>query len=295
MGTSLVLEVMGMVRNARQGVAVAAAAIDDGAAGDVSRKTGSPLCRPMSDFLKKMAALSRQRVATIPRTVAAKDLDLPLHALRLQDFDVIAEIKNRSPSEGPLADAGEDRRTRARNYAQGGAAAISVLTEPSAFAGDLQHLREVVEALSGLDVPVMRKDFLLDPLQILEARVAGASGVLLIAAMLSDAKLEAMLDCACEHSMFVLLESFDDTDLNRCVALLDSAKHLSQAESNKLLIGVNTRNLRTLAVRPDRLAQLGTVAACRCGVRCRERHQVCAVMRSEHGSSATEWRWWARR
>jgi indole-3-glycerol phosphate synthase len=210
----------------------------------------------MSDFLKKMAALSMARVAAIPRTIAAKDLDLPLHALRLQDFDVIAEIKNRSPSEGPLAIAGEDRRTRARNYAQGGAAAISVLTEPSAFAGDLQHLRDVVEALSGLDVPVMRKDFLLDPLHILEARATGASGVLLIAAMLSDAKLEAMLDCACEHSMFVLLESFDDTDLNRCVALLDSARHRSQAERNKLLIGVNTRNLRTLAVRPDRLAQL---------------------------------------
>ena len=210
----------------------------------------------MSDFLKKMAALSRQRVSTIPRTLAAEDLAMPLHALRLRDFDVIAEIKNSSPAEGPLAGAGEDRRARARSYARGGAAAISVLTEPSAFGGDLQHLREVVEALSGLNVPVMRKDFLIDPLQILEARAAGASGVLLIAAMLSDAELEAMLDCACEHSMFVLLESFDDTDLHRCAALLDRAKHLSQAESNKLLIGVNTRNLRTLAVRSDRLRQL---------------------------------------
>jgi indole-3-glycerol phosphate synthase len=210
----------------------------------------------MSDFLKKMAALSMQRVSTIPHTVAAADLDSPVYSLRLHDFDVIAEIKNSSPSEGPLAGAGEDRRARARNYAWGGAAAISVLTEPSAFAGDLQHLREVVEALSGLDVPVMRKDFLIDPLQIVEARGAGASGVLLIAAMLSDAELEAMLDCACEHSMFVLLESFDDADLNRCAALLDSAKHLSRAESRKLLMGVNTRNLRTLAVHPERLRQL---------------------------------------
>lgn len=210
----------------------------------------------MSDFLKKMAALSRHRVSTILRTVAAADLDMPLHALRLNDFDIIAEIKNSSPSEGPLAGAGEDRRARARNYAQGGAAAISVLTEPSAFGGELQHLREVVEALSGQDIPVMRKDFLIDPLQILEARAAGASGVLLIAAMLSDAELEAMLDCAWEHSMFVLLEAFDDTDLRRCAALLDSAKHLSRAESKNLLVGVNTRNLRTLAVRPDRLRQL---------------------------------------
>ncbi len=210
----------------------------------------------MSDFLKKMAALSMARASTIPRTAAAADLDTPVYSLRLKDFDVIAEIKNRSPSEGPLAVAGEDRRARARNYARGGAAAISVLTEPSAFGGDLQHLREVIEALSGLDVPVMRKDFLLDPLQILEARAAGASGVLLIAAMLSDAELESMLDCAYEHSMFVLLESFNDSDLSRCVALLDSDRHLLQAESNKLLIGINTRNLRTLAVRPDRLALL---------------------------------------
>ncbi len=209
----------------------------------------------MSDFLKKMAALNMARVSAIPGNFAAADLDMPLHALRLQDFDVIAEIKNRSPSEGPLALAGEERCVRARNYARGGAVAISVLTEPSAFGGELQHLRDVVEALSGLDVPVMRKDFLVDPLQILEARAAGASGVLLIAAMLSDAELGSMLDCAYEHSMFVLLEAFDDSDLNRCVVLLDSAKHLAQAERNRLLIGVNTRNLRTLAVRPDRLAQ----------------------------------------
>jgi indole-3-glycerol phosphate synthase len=181
---------------------------------------------------------------------------LPVNSLRLHDFDVIAEIKNSSPSEGPLAVAGEDRRARARNYARGGAAAISVLTEPLAFGGELQHLREVVEALSGLDIPVMRKDFIVDPLQILEARAAGASGVLLIAAMLSDTELESMLDCAYEHSMFVLLESFDDSDLNRCAELLDCDRHLSQAESNRLLIGINTRNLRTLAVRPDRLAQL---------------------------------------
>lgn len=210
----------------------------------------------MSDFLKKMAALSRARVSAMPRTVAEAGFDLPLFSLRLDDFDVIAEIKNSSPSDGPLAVAGEDRRERACDYARGGAAAISVLTEPSAFAGDMQHLREVVDALSGLDVPVMRKDFLIDPLQIIEARAAGASGVLLIATMLSDANLEAMLDCAYEHSMFVLLESFDETDLNRCAALLKSDRHLSRAESNKLLIGVNTRSLRTLAVHPERLMEL---------------------------------------
>lgn len=210
----------------------------------------------MSDFLKKMATLSKARVSSMPQPVTAADLDLPLHSLHLHDFDVIAEIKNSSPSEGSLATDGEDRCARTRNYARGGAAAISVLTEPSTFGGDLQHLREVVEALSGFDLPVMRKDFLIDPLQIIEARAAGASGVLLIAAMLSNAELDSLLDCAYEYSMFVLLESFDDTDLKRCAGLLNSDRHRSQAERNKLLIGVNTRNLRTLAVRPDRLRQL---------------------------------------
>ncbi|MCI0516567.1 MAG: indole-3-glycerol-phosphate synthase [Woeseiaceae bacterium] len=210
----------------------------------------------MSDFLRKMAVASKARAAAMPPSIAAADLDMPLHAFRLSDFDLIAEIKNSSPSEGRLGAAGDDRGARARNYVRGGAAGISVLTEPSAFDGDLQHLREVVEAVSGSGVPVMRKDFLVDPRQILEARAAGASGVLLIAAILPDAQLRAMLDCAYEHSMFVLLECFDAGDLDRCTALLDSERHRSQAENNKLLIGINTRNLRTLAVSPERLRKL---------------------------------------
>ncbi|HSD68700.1 MAG TPA: hypothetical protein VLB07_04065, partial [Woeseiaceae bacterium] len=98
----------------------------------------------MSDFLKKMEAASKARAAAMPPAVAAASLDLPLHALRLNGFDLFAEIKNNSPSEGRLGEAGDDRGLRARNYVRGGAAAISVLTEPSAFGGDLQHLRDVV-------------------------------------------------------------------------------------------------------------------------------------------------------
>ncbi len=210
----------------------------------------------MSDFLKKMATSSAARAATLPRSIAAVNLDLPVIALQLEGFDVIAELKDSSPSQGPLSVAGADRRVRACHYARGGAAAISVLTEPSAFAGDVQHLRQVVDALTGFDVPVMRKDFLVDPLQIVEARAAGASGVLLIAAMLSDAVLESMLGCAYEHSMFVLLECFDDGDLDRCVSLLEKHNHRKQAATKKLLLGVNARNLRTLAVDPDRLRRL---------------------------------------
>jgi indole-3-glycerol phosphate synthase len=94
----------------------------------------------------------------------------------------------------------------------------------------------------------MRKDFLVDPVQVLEARAAGASGVLLITTMLDDATLRAMLDCAFEHGMFVLLESFDEDDLQR------SARYLEI--DGQLLIGVNTRNLRTLEVDGDRLRRL---------------------------------------
>ena len=129
-----------------------------------------------------------------------------------------------------------------------------MLTEPSRFDGDLTHLEEVAAAVP--DTPVMRKDFLVEPVQILEARKAGASGVLLIAAMLSDAKLREMLDCAWEHGLFVLLESFDEDDLRRSSTLLNVPADAERAESGQLLFGVNTRNLRTLEVDGERLQKL---------------------------------------
>ena len=103
----------------------------------------------------------------------------------------------------------------------------------------------------------MRKDFLVEPVQVLEARKAGASGVLLITTMLDDAKLAAMVDVAFEYGMFVLLESFDEEDLERSARLLD--------RDGQLLIGVNTRNLRTLEVDGDRLQRLGpSLPSARC-------------------------------
>jgi len=207
----------------------------------------------MGDFLKSMAASSAARAAMAPAFTAA-DFDKPVVPLSLGSFDVIAEIKQRSPAEGKLGDWHPNNQSkgvshlisRAMDYAAGGAAAISVLTEPSRFDGELSHLEEVVAAVPG--TPVMRKDFLVEPAQVLEGRKAGASGVLLITTMLSDAKLRAMLDCAFEHGMFVLLESFDEEDLKRSAGFLDT--------DGDLLIGVNTRNLRTLEVDPERLQRL---------------------------------------
>ena len=142
----------------------------------------------MSDFLEAMAASSAGRAASVgaPRSSAAAVVPL-----RLGVFDIIAEIKERSPAEGDLSSGDLDRADRARLYASGGAAAISVLTEPSRFGGSLEHLEEVVAAVP--DTPVMRKDFLVETVQVREARDAGASGVLLIATMLDDAAPAALM------------------------------------------------------------------------------------------------------
>lgn len=206
----------------------------------------------MSDFLNDMARMSAERAARAGK-FAASDFDRPPVLPTLDAFDVIAEIKDRSPAEGVLASAERTRSEKAREYAEGGAAIISVLTEPSRFAGDLAHVGEVVAAVP--DTPVMRKDFLVDPVQILEARAAGASGVLLIVTMLSDSALRSMLDCANEHGMFVLLESFDAEDLDRLPRLLLPGD-ADRALENRLLFGVNSRNLRTLEVDADRFRKL---------------------------------------
>jgi indole-3-glycerol phosphate synthase len=209
----------------------------------------------MSDFLKEMAESSAARAALVPSFTDA-DFDKPVVPLSLGTFDVIAEIKQRSPAEGELgcqSPYSESKGvshliSRAQAYAVGGTAAISVLTEPSRFDGELAHLEEVAAVVP--NTPVMRKDFLVEPVQVLEARAAGASGVLLITTMLADDKLRAMLDCAFEHGMFVLLESFDEDDLRRSAQFLDG--------SGQLLIGVNTRNLRTLEIDDQRLMNLAS-------------------------------------
>ncbi|MGI9200431.1 MAG: indole-3-glycerol phosphate synthase TrpC [Woeseiaceae bacterium] len=215
----------------------------------------------MSDFLKTMAEHSAERAAQakVPDGSSVQAA-VPL---QLSQFDVIAEIKSHSPSEGELAGEDLDRTTQARQYVSGGAAAISVLTEPSRFAGSLEHLKEVAAAVP--DTPVMRKDFLVEPVQVVEARAAGASGVLLIATMLDDAKLNDMLDCAFDHQLFVLLETFDEDDLRRTSSFLERPKYQDLAESGHLLVGVNTRNLRTLEVDSNRLAALApALPAARC-------------------------------
>jgi indole-3-glycerol phosphate synthase len=167
-------------------------------------------------------------------------------------FALIAEFKRVAPSQGSLLETtpGQVRElaaTQARLYARAGAAAISVLTEPSRFGGSLEDLET---SSSAVDVPVMRKDFLVDPYQVLEARAAGASGVLVIVRMLDDRQLAELLDTAAELDLFVLAESFDARDVERCCRAIEGRGGAA------LLAGVNVRDLETLEVDAGRLAEL---------------------------------------
>ena len=211
----------------------------------------------MSNFIQDMAAKSAARAAASNVSFTSHALDQPAFPLQLSGFDLIAEIKDRSPAEGPLANQGETRVSRAMTYAKGGAAAISVLTEPKRFDGHLSHLEEVVDAVSAQQIPVMRKDFLVDTMQVLEAKAAGASGVLLIAAILTDKQITSMLDCAFDNDMFVLLEAFTEVDLERAAHVAQRFKVREQAANRKFLIGINTRDLRSLAVDKLRLKRYG--------------------------------------
>jgi indole-3-glycerol phosphate synthase len=165
-------------------------------------------------------------------------------------FDLIAELKLRSPAAGPLKGAGEDITARVTAYARAGAAAVSVLTEPTRFDGDLEHLRLAARALAPAGVPAMRKDFLVDVYQVIEARAAGAGGVLAILRMLSESELESLIQQARSLALFVLLEAFDERDLERLHRVL------GRLGGEGLLAGVNSRDLATLQVIPSRLEQL---------------------------------------
>ena len=211
-------------------------------------------------LLDQMARTSRDRanealtVRTLGqwRTLALSKAKPP--TLRMSPFDLIAECKLRAPSSGRLVaeDVGPEHvADRASVYEAAGAMAISVLTEPLRFDGCLTHLRAAARRVS---IPVMRKDFLVDPVQIWEAREAGAGGVLLIARMLDDLTMASMLTSARDAELFVLLEAFDDADLVRCAQLTRDWK-----DKLTLLVGINTRDLQTLEVVPKRLANLAVM------------------------------------
>jgi indole-3-glycerol phosphate synthase len=210
------------------------------------------------DFLTGMARASHERVqsarsgCSLPQIRALALSNPPPIPLRLSaaGFDLIAEVKLRSPAAGLLEQRDAALDARVALYARAGAAAVSILTEPTRFDGSLEHLRAGAAALSGL-VPAMRKDFLVDPYQVWEARAAGAGGILVILRMLEPEAIGALLDAAVECGLFVLLEAFDEADLHHAGELVDA-----YGAKAVLLVGVNCRDLATLQVVPGRLETL---------------------------------------
>jgi indole-3-glycerol phosphate synthase len=192
------------------------------------------------DVLEKIVATKRQEIETARRAVPPEQLRERLAAAPpVRDFAaalrtgpgmrVIAEVKKASPSAG-LIRADFDPVAIARAYAENGAACISVLTDEQFFQGSLDYLVAVREAVP---LPVLRKDFLLDRYQVLEARAAGADCILLIAECLEECTLRDLYFYASELGMESLIEIYDPENLDRVLKL------------GPALLGINNRNLRT--------------------------------------------------
>lgn len=179
--------------------------------------------------LVTLAELKERAAAAVPARDAWAALGGPSDRTQLK---VIAEIKRRSPSKGALASIA-DPASLAVQYADGGAAVISVLTEQRRFNGSLADLDAVRAAV---DVPLLRKDFMIDEYQIWEARAHGADLILLIVASLSDAQLQEYSALSRELGMNVLVETHTAGEVERAVA------------AGARIIGVNVRNLKTLDV-----------------------------------------------
>jgi indole-3-glycerol phosphate synthase len=211
----------------------------------------------VSTFLAQVCAAARQRVDALAAreplaNVRSRAESAPappsfLTALQQPGVAVIAEVKRASPSRGALAEI-PDAAVLAAQYRTGGAAAISVLTEPEHFQGSLDDLVAVAAAV---DAPVLRKDFIVDSYQVWEARAGGAAAVLLIVAALEQDDLAALLRAADEAGMVALLETHDEMEVTRAVGAYEAAKI-----TGRPIIGVNARDLTTLQVDPDRFSTL---------------------------------------
>jgi indole-3-glycerol phosphate synthase len=190
------------------------------------------------DLSEREAATSLDELKQAARR--APDALDPMPAFRAPGVSVIAEVKRSSPSKGALASI-DDPAALAADYAAGGAATISVLTEKRRFGGSLDDLRAVRAAV---DVPVLRKDFIVTSYQLWEARAAGADLALLVVAALTQPQLESLVERAVSIGLTPLVEVHDEEEVDRALA------------AGASLVGVNARNLKTLDVDRDTFSRL---------------------------------------
>jgi indole-3-glycerol phosphate synthase len=194
-------------------------------------------------FANKRQEVARQKQLAPLRVLQAQiehlapplDFIEALRGRRRQHPTLIAEVKCVSPSRGVLSPA-FDPLSLARVYVENGAAAISVLTDECYFKGHLDHLRQIAIEIKGKQVPLLRKDFIFDPYQVYEARLAGADAILLVVAALEPAKLFELHALTLQLGMAPLVEIHDRAELN--VAL----------DCGPLLLGINNRNLKDFTV-----------------------------------------------
>ncbi|RIA46914.1 indole-3-glycerol phosphate synthase [Hephaestia caeni] len=211
----------------------------------------------MSTMLDKILETKRAEVATRMATIPVADLSAradaqsaprgfraALDARRRTGHALIAEIKRASPSKGLIRDD-FDPAAHAAAYAAGGAACLSVLTDERWFQGANAYLAAAREACS---LPVLRKDFMVDPWQALESRAIGADAVLLIVAALDDGLMAEIEAAAIECNLDVLVEVHDGDEFDRALKL------------QSRLIGINNRNLKTFGVDLDRTIELASRA-----------------------------------
>ena len=208
----------------------------------------------MSDRLTEILAATCEEVARRRRITSdpfvSGEIEAPrgfhaaLRAKARTGFGLIAEIKKASPSKG-LIRANFDPAAHARAYAAGGAACLSVLTDEPFFQGHLDYL---VQARAACALPVLRKDFMVDPWQVAEARAHGADAILIIVAALDDGAMAEIEAAALDHGMDVLVEVHDEPELDRALRLRST------------LLGVNNRDLKTFDVDPSRAWSLAARA-----------------------------------